>query len=115
LPVSDRAVAGAMHVGRSCDSCDGDRLLNHSSRDGLPRDGADLILLFTDLLTITLASKRFFHTLLLTWFQIKRVTFDFLDNVFCLHFAFESAQGIFKGFAFLNSNLCHERYTSKRP
>jgi len=115
LPVSNRALAGAMHVGRSCDSCDGDRLLNHSSRDGLPRDGADLILLFTDLLTITLASKRFFHTLLLTWFQIKRVTFDFLDDVFGLHFAFEAAQGIFKGFAFLNSNLCHERYTSKRP
>ena len=72
-----------------------------------------LILLLTNLLTITLTSKRFFHTLLFTWFQIKRVTLDFLDDVFRLHLALEATQCILKGFAFLYSNLCQEKYTSK--
>jgi hypothetical protein len=73
-----------------------------------------LILLFTNLLTIALTCKRFFHALLLTWFQIKRVTLDFLDNVFGLHLALKAPQGILKGFAFLYSNLCQEKYTSKQ-
>ncbi len=73
-----------------------------------------LILLLTDLLAIALASKCFFHTLLFTRFQIKRVTLDFLDNVFCLHLALEAPQGILKGFAFLYSNLCQEKYTSNQ-
>jgi hypothetical protein len=72
-----------------------------------------LILLLTNLLAITLACKRFFHALLLTWFQIKRVTLDFLDNVFRLHLALEAPQCVLKGFAFLYSNLCQEKYTSK--
>ncbi len=75
----------------------------------------DLVLLLTNLLAIAFASQRFFDTLLFTGLQIKRVPLYFLDDVFGLHFAFEAAQGIFKGFAFLYSNLCHERYTSKRP
>jgi hypothetical protein len=40
------------------------------------------------------------------------VTLDFLDNVFCLHLALKAPQGILKGFAFLYSNLCQEKYTS---
>ena len=72
-----------------------------------------LILLLTDLLAIALACKRLFHALLLTWFQIKRVTLDFLDNVFRLHLALEAPQCVLKGFAFLYSNLCQEKYTSK--
>ena len=74
-----------------------------------------LILLLTDLLAIALAGKRFFHTLLLTWFQIKRVTLDFLDNVFRLHLAFETSQGVLKGFAFLYSNLCQENTPPNIP
>ena len=74
----------------------------------------ELILLLTDLLTIALASERFFHAFLLTRFQIKRVTLDFLDNVFRLHFALEASQCVLKGFAFLYSNLCQEKYTSKQ-
>lgn len=31
---------------------------------------------------------------------------DLLDNVLCLHLSFETAQGILKGLAFLNTNLC---------
>ena len=73
-----------------------------------------LVLLLTNLLTITLACKRFFHAFLLTWFQIKRVTLDFLDDVFGLHLALKAPQGILKGFAFLYSNLCQEKYTSKQ-
>ena len=72
-----------------------------------------LVLLLTNFLTIALACKRLFHTLLLTWFQIKRVALDFLDDVFRLHFALEAPQCVLKGFAFLYSNLCQEKYTSK--
>ena len=74
----------------------------------------ELVLLLTDLLAIALARQRFFHAFLFTGLQIKRVTLDFLDNVFSLHFALEATQGILKGFAFLYSNLCQEKYTSKQ-
>ncbi len=67
-----------------------------------------LILLFTNLLAIPFASQRFLHALLLTWLQIKRMTLDFLDNVFGLHLALKAPQGILKGFALLNSNLCQK-------
>ncbi len=73
-----------------------------------------LVLLLTHLLAIALTCKRFLHALLFTWFQIKRVTLDFLDNVFGLHFALEAPQSILKGFAFLYSNLSQEKYTSKQ-
>ena len=72
----------------------------------------ELVLLLTDLLAIALACKRLFHAFLFTGLQIKRVTLDFLDNVFCLHLALKAPQGILKGFAFLYSNLCQEKYTS---
>ena len=71
-------------------------------------------MLFTNFLAIALTRERFFYALLFTWFQIKGVTLDFLDNVFGLYLALEAAQSIFKGFAFLYSNLCQEKYTSKR-
>jgi hypothetical protein len=74
----------------------------------------ELVLLLTDLLAIALAGKRFFHAFLFTGFQIKRMTLDFLDNVFRLYLALEATQGILKGFAFLYSNLCQEKYTSKQ-
>ena len=83
--------------------------------DGLPMlKGADLVLLLADLLAITFAGQRFFDALLFTGLQIKRVPLDFLDNVFGLHLTLETTQGILKGFAFLYSNLCQEKYTSKR-
>ncbi len=68
-----------------------------------------LILLLTNLLTIALACESFFHTLLFTGLQIKRMSLDFLDDVFSLHFALEAPQGILKGFAILYSNLCQEK------
>ena len=75
--------------------------------------GMELVLFLADLLAITFASERFFYALLLAWLQIERVAFDFLDNVFGLHLALKAPQGILKGFAFLYSNLCQEKYTSK--
>ena len=75
----------------------------------------ELILLLTDLLAITLACKRFFHAFLFTGLQIKRVTLDFLDNVFSLHLTLEAPQGILKGFAFLYSNLCQENTPPNSP
>lgn len=78
------------------------------------RYGNDLVLLLTNLLTIALASECLFDALLLAWLQIKRVSLDFLDNVFGLDLALEAAQGILKRFTFLNSDLCHETYTSKQ-
>ena len=74
----------------------------------------ELVLLLTDLLAIALACERFFDAFLFTGLQIKRVTLDFLDNVFSLHLALEAPQGILKGFALLYSNLCQEKYTSKQ-
>ena len=75
----------------------------------------ELVLLLTDLLAIALACERFLHAFLFTGLQIKRVTLDFLDNVFSLHFALETAQGILKGFAFLYSNLCQEKTPPNSP
>jgi hypothetical protein len=65
-----------------------------------------LVLFLADLLTITLASQRFFHALFLAWLQVEGVAFNFLDDVFGLHLAFEAAQRILKGFTLLHSNLC---------
>jgi hypothetical protein len=79
----------------------------------LPVTSRRLILLLTNLLAITLTRQRFFYTLLFTWFQIKRVTLDFLDDVFGLHLALKATERILKGFTFLYSNLCQEKYTSK--
>ncbi len=65
-----------------------------------------LVLLFSYLLAIALARQCFLHTLLFTRLQVKRVAFDFLDNVFRLNLPLEAAQRILKGFPLLNSNLC---------
>ncbi len=81
-----------------------------SSHETAARSGASLILLLTDLFAIALACKRLFHALLLTWLQIKRMTLHFLDDVFRLHFALESAQRILKWFAFLYSNLSQKKH-----
>jgi len=71
-----------------------------------------LVLLLADFLAITLTGERFFDALLFTRFQIKGVALDLLDDVFRLYFTLKATEGIFKGLAFLNSNLCQERYTS---
>jgi hypothetical protein len=72
-----------------------------------------LVLFLTNLLTVTLASQRFFHALLLAWLQIEGVTLDLFDNVFGLHLALKAPQCVLKRFTFLNTNLCQGKYTSQ--
>jgi len=74
-----------------------------------------LVLLLADLLAITLAGERFFDALLFARLQVKGMTLYFLDDVFGLHLALETAQSILKGFAFLNSNLCQEKTPPNIP
>ena len=71
------------------------------------------VLLLPRLFSASLASQRFFHTFLFTRFQIKRVPFDFLDDVFLLHLAFEPAQRVFEGFSLLQSYFRQRNNTPK--
>src|SRR6266705_469679 len=59
------------------------------------------------LLAQSLPRKRFFRPALLAGFHIEAMFLDFLDDVFLLHFALETAQGIFQRFAFLDDNFSH--------
>ncbi len=70
-------------------------------------EASRLVLFLAYLLAIALASERFFDTLLLAGFQIEGMTLDLFDDVLGLHLALEAAQGIFKRFTFLYTNLCH--------
>jgi hypothetical protein len=54
-----------------------------------------LILLFTSLFAIPLASERLFYTTLFTGFQVEGVTLDFLDDVLLLNLTLKPAQRIF--------------------
>lgn len=73
----------------------------------------ELVLFFTNFFTVTLACESFLHALLLAWFQVEGVALNFLDDVFGLHFALKTAQRILKGLAFLDTNFCQGKYTSK--
>jgi hypothetical protein len=43
------------------------------------------------LLAVTLSSESFFGAALFAWLQVKRVPFDFLNNVFLLNLSLEAA------------------------
>ena len=72
-----------------------------------------LVLLFTSFLAAALTSERFLHALLLAWLQVEGVPLNLLNNVFLLYLALEPAQGILKGLALLDSDLCQTDYTPK--
>ena len=74
-----------------------------------------LVLLLADLLTITFTGERFFDALLFARLEIERMTLYFLDDVFGLDLALETAQSILKGFALLNSNLCQKKHLQTFP
>ena len=59
------------------------------------------VLFLARLLPCTFAGESSFHTLFLTGLQVEGMTFYFLDDVFLLHFALETAQSIFKRFTLL--------------
>ena len=88
-------------------------------RAGALRDGATLycfvysfkptfqtsVLFLANFLPSSLASERGLYAFLLTGFQVKGVALDLFDNVFLLHFALETAQGVLQRFALLQSNF----------
>src|SRR5712692_6814935 len=59
------------------------------------------------LLAQSLPRKRFLGPALLAGFHVEAVLLDFLDDVFLLHFALETAQGIFQRFALLDDDFSH--------
>ena len=65
-----------------------------------------LVLLFPSFLAIPFARQRCLYAALLTGFQVVGVTFNFLDDVFLLHFSLEPAQRVFQRLAFLYTNFC---------
>lgn len=71
------------------------------------------VLLLTNLLPVALACQCFLHTLLLARLQVKRVALHLFDDVLGLHLALETAQRILERLAFLYSNFCQVKYTSK--
>src|SRR5712691_8984961 len=59
------------------------------------------------LLTQSLPRKRFFRPALLAGFHVEAMLLDFLDDVFLLHLALETPQGIFQGFTLLDDDFSH--------
>jgi hypothetical protein len=59
------------------------------------------------LLAQSLPRKRFFCPALLAGFHVEAVLLDFLDDVFLLHLALESAQCVFQGFTLLDDDFSH--------
>ncbi len=57
------------------------------------------------LFPVPLAGESGFDPLLFTWLQVKGMPLDFLDNVFGLHFALETAQSVLERFPFLQSDF----------
>jgi hypothetical protein len=70
-----------------------------------------LVLLFASFLTITFARQRFLGPALLARLQVEAVTLHFLDDVFLLHLAIETAQRVLKGLTFLHSDFCQLKNT----
>ena len=67
---------------------------------------AVLVLLATLLLAQSLPRKRFFGPALLARLHVEAVLLYFLNDVFLLHFALETAQCILKRLTLLNDYLC---------
>ena len=72
-----------------------------------------LVLLFAGFFAGALACQRFLDPFFLAGLQVKGVTFYFFNDVLRLHFTLEAAQGVFEGFAFLQSDFCQRNYTPK--
>jgi hypothetical protein len=86
--------------------CSGERAVT-ADCDG-PNDS---ICFLTRFLTAALTCQRFFHPLLLTWLQVKGVTFHFLDDVLLLYLSLEAAKRILEGLSLLKSNFSQTDYT----
>jgi len=89
-------------------------LLRKQNRPPPGGDGPyELVLLLTSLFTTPFTRQSFLHAFLLTWFEVKGMSLDFLDNVFLLYLPLKAAQGIFEGFSLLQSDFCQLNYTPR--
>jgi hypothetical protein len=70
-----------------------------------------LIRFSTLLLAQSLSRKGFFGTALLAGLHIETMLLDFLDDVFLLHFALETAQSVLQGLRFLDDDFSHVKFT----
>src|SRR5712692_1171054 len=59
------------------------------------------------LLAQSLPRKRFLCPALLAGFHVEAMLLDFLDDVFLLHLALKTPQGVFQGFTLLDDDLSH--------
>ena len=59
----------------------------------------------------SLPRKRFFSPALFAGLHIEAMLLDFLDDVFLLHLALETAQSILQRFTFLDDDFSHVRFT----
>lgn len=67
------------------------------------------------LLAIPLTGKRFFLTLLLARFEVKRVPFYFFYDIFLLDLTLEAPQSALQGFPILEMDFCQKVFTTFRP
>ena len=74
------------------------------TRSGPPRQ---LIRFPPLLLAQSLPRKRFFGPALFAGFHVEAVLLDFLDDVFLLHLALKTPQGILQGFTLLDDDFSH--------
>src|SRR3984893_9148999 len=72
-----------------------------------PRRGGRLVRFAPLLLAQSLPRKRFFCPAFLARLHVEAVLLDFLDDIFLLHLALKTAQGIFQRFTLLNNDFCH--------
>ena len=56
---------------------------------------SDLLDFASSLFTVAFSSQGLLDPFLFTRLQVERVPFDFLDDVFLLHFSFEPAECVF--------------------
>lgn len=54
-------------------------------------------------LPVAFSGQCLLYAKLFTWFQVKRMSLYFFDDVFLLHFALEPAQCVFQSFTILES------------
>jgi len=72
-----------------------------------PRRGGRLVRFAPLLFAQSLPRKRFFGPAFLAGLHVEAMLLDFLDDVFLLHLALKTAQGIFQRFTLLDNDFSH--------
>ena len=84
--------------------------LNHRSA-ALSSTGNGLVRFPALLLAQSLPRKRFLCPALLAGLHVEAMLLDFLDDVFLLHLALETTQGVLQRFTFLDNDFGHSSFT----